>query len=257
MHLTALACVLVLTFLLCLFFHDAKESTFRAILISIWAVLFVMEVINQVIYSGKILEDGTVVWTYDWGHFPLQLCDSPTYLLLPIAFLKNGKMRDTLSAFMATFILLGGVATYAFPASIYTTSIYHNIHSLTHHGLQIASCIFIAVHQRKRMTIPSFLSAICFFVIAVGVATLYNVVMHKLFPDILINMFFISPYFVKTVPEVVNEAWHNMHWLARIGLYVVGLTAISAFAFTVYRWFFHFEKKANSEVVEIEKKEAM
>ena len=254
MHLIALASVLILTFILCVLFHDAKESVFRAILISIWAVLFLMEVISQISYSYTFTEDGSIVWSYHWGKFPLQLCDTPTYLLLPIALLKKGKLRDTLSAYMATYILLGGVATYAFPASIYTTSVYHNIHTLVHHGLQITSCIFIAVRQRNGLTISVFVKAICFFLIAVSVATLYNVVMHKLYPEQLINMFFISPYFVKTVPEVVNEAWHKMHWLSRIGLYIVGLTVISAFFFTIYRWIFHFEKKAKTEAVEINNK---
>ena len=245
MHLIALGLVLVLTLILCIVFHDAKESTFCAILISIWSVMFVMEVIKQVTISCTFTDDGKAVWSYDWGQFTLQLCDSPIYLLLPVALLKDGKLRDALSTFMATFILLGGIATYAFPASIYTTIAYHNVHTLVHHGLQIVSCLFIGVHQRRRLSLRTFGGAMIVFAIAVSIATIFNVGMHALYPDMHINMFFISPYFVKTVPEVVNEAWHKMHWFSRIMLYFFGLSALAFVIFLLYRLATRlFDKKA-------------
>ena len=69
-------------------------------------------------------------------------------------------------------------------------------------------------------------SVIC----SVAIATLFNVVMHKFVPDQVINMFFISPYFKKTMP-ILNEAWHNLHWFGTILLYVVG---VSVFAFLIF-----------------------
>ena len=235
MHLTAIIAVIVLTALLCIFFRNADEKTFRVILISIWSVMFLMEVLKQVSISCIFAEDGTKTWHYDWGQFTLQLCDTPIYLLLPVAFVKNGKFRNALSTYMATYILLGGIATYAFPASIYSISVYHNVHTLVHHGLQIASCLFIGIHNRKNLHLKSFLWAIVIFIISVGIATVYNVVMHKLHPDQFINMFFISPYFVKDVPEVVNAAWHKMHWMGRIGLYIGGVTVLAFIIFLFYQ----------------------
>ena len=251
MHLISIVCVILLGYVLCTSFLNAKESVFRAILISIWAVMFVMEVIKQVTVSCTFDGNGVAVWSYDWGQFTLQLCDSPIYLLLPIALLKDGKLRDALCAFMATYILIGGIATYAFPASIYTTSVYHNVHTLVHHGLQIVSCLYIAFHQRNRLTIASFRRAIVVFIIAIGIATTFNVVMHKLHPEQVINMFFISPYFVKTVPAVVDEAWHSMHWMGRIALYFVGVTVLATAVFTIYRWVFHPEKQTEKETVHV------
>ncbi len=235
MHIIAIVSVVVLTLLLCILFRDANENTFRAILVSIWAVMFLMEVVKQVSISCVFAEDGTMSWHYDWGQFTLQLCDSPIYLLLPVAFLKNGKARSYLSVFMATYILLGGIATYSFPASIYTTIAYRNVHTLVHHGLQIASAALIGIRNRKDLTLKNFLAAIGVFVIAVVIATVYNIVMHKLHPEQMINMFFISPYFVKTVPAAFNTAWHNMHWIMRIALYIVGVTALAFIIFGAYR----------------------
>ena len=249
MHLIAIAAVLVLTFVLCFFFKNASESVFRAILISIWAVMFVMELIKQITISCVFQEDGSMVWSYDWGQFTLQLCDSPIYLLLPVALLKDGKARDALSSFMATYILLGGIATYAFPASIYTIYVYRNIHTLVHHGLQIASCAYIGIRNRKCLTLKNFLRAIGVFVIAVAIATVYNIVMHKLHPEQLINMFFISPYFVKNVPEIVNAAWHKMHWMWRIVLYIGGVSALAFILFCIYQLIFKTLLKKNKSAV--------
>ena len=238
MHIIAIVSVVVLTLLLCILFRDASEGTFRAILVSIWAIMFVMEVIKQVSISCVFNPDGTTRWKYNWGQFTLQLCDTPIYLLLPVAFIPNGRLRSILSTYMATYIFLGGIATYAFPASIYTTSVYHNVHTLVHHGLQIASCAYIGIHNRKDFSFRHFLGAIGVFVIAVAIATTYNIVMHKLHPDQMINMFFISPYFVKTVPDVFNTAWHNMHWMTRIALYIGGVTVLAFIIFLIYRILF-------------------
>ena len=47
-HLVAIALVVVITFLLCLFFRNANNNVFRLVLIIIWAVMFTMEAIKQV-----------------------------------------------------------------------------------------------------------------------------------------------------------------------------------------------------------------
>ena len=208
--------------------------------------MFVMEVIKQIVSSYDFTPEGELVWSYYWGSFPLQLCDSPLYLLLPVALMKDGKWRNALSDYLATYIVLGGLATYILISTTFVSTIYFNVQTLTHHGLQIASGILIAVHNRRRFALRNFLPAIWIFLIAVGIATLYNVVMHALVPDQVINMFYISPYFKKTMP-ILNEAWHNLHWAPTILLYVFGVTFLAFLIYLFYRLIFRSSREQKLE----------
>lgn len=236
-HLTALAIVVVLTVLLCVFFRNADATTYRNILISIWAIMFVMEGVRQLILSCTFTPEGKAVWAYQWHAFPLQLCDSPLYILLPIALLKDGKLRTALSSYAFTYVLLGGMATYIAPDSISTTVVYLNVQTLAHHGFQIISCIFIGVYNRKSICFRRFLDAFIVFIIAVCIATVFNVVMHHIIPDQVINMFYISPYFLKTAPLIFNAAWSKMSGIGRLFFYIGGMTGIAFIIFMVFYLF--------------------
>ncbi len=233
-HLVAIALVVVITVLLCIFFRNADITTFKRILIIIWAVMVLMEGVRQVIRSCTFTPEGTAVWKYQWESFPLQLCDSPLYVLLPIALMKEGKFRDALIGYTFTYVLLGGLATYIAPSSIATTTIYLNVQTLAHHGLQIASCIYIGVYNRKKVCFKIFGMGILVFLCAVSIATLFNVVMHKIVPDQVINMFYISPYFLKEAPLVFNAAWSKMSGIGRLFFYIGGMSGIAFIIFMVF-----------------------
>ena len=246
-HLTAVAVVLILTIVLCVFFRNADATTYRNILISIWAVMFVMEGVRQLTLSCTFTPEGKAVWAYQWHAFPLQLCDSPLYILLPIALLKNGKLRTMLSSYAFTYVLLGGLATYIAPDSISTTVVYLNVQTLAHHGLQIASCIYIGVYNRKNIKLRRFLDAFIVFIIAVCIATIFNVVMHKIIPDQVINMFYISPYFLKTAPLIFNAAWSKLGGIGRLFFYIGGMTGIAFIIFMVFYLFALFFKRRQAK----------
>lgn len=229
-HIVAVLLTLLLTIVICFFFRNADEKTFRIVLVVIWAIMFSMEAVKQVEESFTVAEDGSFLWRYSWTTFPLQLCDSPLYLLLPIAFMKEGKIRDALCAFMHTYILLGGLSTFILISTTFGSNVYCNVQTLSHHGLQVVVCSFIAVHNRNKINYSTFQGGAIVFLCSVAIATLFNVVMHQFVPDQVINMFFISPYFKKTMP-ILNEAWHNLHWFGTILLYVVG---VSVFAFLIF-----------------------
>ena len=229
-HWIAIAATVAVTLFLCLFFRNAGEKGYRRILIVIWAVMVLFEVVAELVLSFAAYDDGTVTWTYHLSFFPLQLCDTPLYLLLPIAFLKDGKVRDALSAYMCSYILLGGLIAYGFASTIFGANIFLNVRTLIHHGLQIAVCIFIGVRNRRRFSLRTFLSAMIVFVISVAFITAFNVGMHAIYPEEYINMFYISPYHRRTVP-VLNEAFQSIHWSVVILLY---LTVVSVLAFVIY-----------------------
>ena len=232
-HMTALAIVVLITILLCVFFRNADLATFKRILIIIWAIMFLMEGIRQIILSCTFTPEGTV-WKYKWESFPLQLCDSPLYILLPIALLKEGRVRDALIGYAFTYVLLGGIATYIAPSSIATTVVYLNVQTLAHHGFQIASCIYIGVYNRKKIGFKIFGMGILVFLIGVSIATAFNVIMHHVIPDQVINMFYISPYFLKEAPLIFNAAWSKMSGIGRLFFYIGGMSGIAFIIFMVF-----------------------
>ena len=237
-HFVAIALTALVTLCLCLFFRDSDNKTYRTVLLVIWIIMVLMEAVKQFEESYSFLADGKILWKYSWKTFPLQLCDSPFYFLLPAAFLKDGKVRDAVSSFMCSYILLGGLATYLFPSTTFCSNVYLNVHTMTHHGLQIASCIYIGVHNRHRLSLISFARGILVFVSVVAVATIFNVVMHAIHPEQEINMCYISPYFRKTIPMTAfNDAFQKMHWAAVIAFYIGALTLIAFVLYHIYRLF--------------------
>jgi len=233
-HLIAIACTILFAFFLCLFFRDANNRTYRVILALVWAAMVVTEVLAEMVLSVSISEEGVLSWQYQWSFFPLQLCDTPLYFLLPIAFLKEGKLRDALSAYMCSFILLGGIIAYAFPSTIFGARVFLNVRTSLHHGLQIAVCAFIGAYNRRRLSLKSFLPSLVVFLISVAFITAFNVGMHALYPDQYINMFYISPYYRRTVP-FLNDAFQQMSAVGVIFLYLSVVSALSFVVYLVYR----------------------
>ena len=232
-HLVTIAAVIVVTVLLCVFFRDANNKTYRIILLIIWSIMATFEVIKHFICSYDITADNQIIWGYDWAAFPLQLCSFPLYVLPFVACLKDGKVREALSTFSFTFLLLGGVAVMATPATVFKPIIFLNIQTMLHHGLQIASGIFIAVHNRKNIRLLSFLYAVLAFIAVVIVAQVFNVVMHAIYPEPRINMLFISPYFKKNMP-IFSDTWAKIHWVPAMLLYIAALSALSFIIFMIF-----------------------
>ena len=243
-HLIAIGLTVLLTLVLCVFARDAKDKTYRRILFVIWLVMFLMEGIKQLSQSYSFAADGSLVWSYYWGSFPFQLCDGPLYLLLPIALLPDGKVRTALSAYMSTYIVLGGVATYIWINTTLCNSVYVNVQTSVHHGLQIVSGIFIAVHNRKDWSLKTFLGAFLVFLVAVGIATGLNVWIHTIV-SYTVNMFFISPYFRLEV-QFLNDAWQSLHWTQALGLYVVGVSALAFVIYLIYMLLFRITRPAKA-----------
>ena len=229
-HLIALGAAALLIAVLCLLFRNADNKVYRRVLLVIWGVMIVMDVLRMLHMSYAITEEGDIVWGFSWSILPLQLCDAPLYLLPAIALLKEGKIRDALSAFMYSYVLLGGLVTYIGVNSIVNASVFLTVQTLLHHGLQIVSCTFIAVHERGRMRLKLFLWGAMVFILSVIAVTIYNVTAHALHPEQGVNMYFISPY-QKKVSPIFNDAWMQITGIWQILFYAGG---VSAFAFILF-----------------------
>ena len=245
-HLISLSITIVLVVLVCIFLRNSKQKTYAAILMTIWALMFSLEILNQFVSSYYIAEDGTVVWSYMWRRFPFQLCTLAIYILPFVALLKDGKLRDVLSTFYFTYLLFGGLLVVLVPVNSFDITVFHNVYGMAYHGLQVISAVYIAIYNRKRISFINFLYALIMFVCSVIIATIMNVIAHAVDPAEEFNMFFISPYIRRPIP-ILNDAWQTMHWAPVLIIYTLGVSLIAFIIFLFFYLIFSAKKKKEAK----------
>ena len=234
-HLMFVGIVIVATVLLCRFFKDCDDKTFRKIVLIGWLVMVILEIYKQVIYTFEY--DGTTVtWDYQWYAFPYQLCSTPLYVLPFIVFMKDGKVRDAMLSYISTFSFFGGVAVFFYPNDVFISTIGINIQTMIHHGLQIVFGIFFVVHNRRKLDHKYYVRGIPVFCALVSIALLANVLVYQIFMAVgsteTFNMFYISPYFDCTLP-ILNTIYLKVPYIVFAGLYILGFSFVATIIYYV------------------------
>ncbi|MBP5405280.1 MAG: YwaF family protein [Clostridia bacterium] len=225
-HIWTLEIMVVATVLLCVFFRNTSDRKFRLILFLFWVVLVLLEVLKQLRSSFRI-EGEAPYWKYLWSAFPFQFCDSPFYILPLVFLLKEGKVRDAAMVFLASYAFFAGaLVVIAVPESVFCDTLIGNVHTMFHHGTQVALGIFIAVYNRNRFTLRTFFSAIPIFLIMIAIAQSANFIAHKYIPDEYFNLYYISPFFNRNYP-FFGPVGEKYHWTLITFVYVIGFTGIA------------------------------
>ena len=227
-------CFLLLTVALSAFvvwrFRDASDRVLRRLLMITWIVLAVLEVYKQVVFSLDV-SDGAAAWGYQWYAFPFQFCSTPLYALPFVIFLKDGRVRDAVMAFFATFSLFAGLAVMLYPADVFIGMIGINIQTMVHHGGQVVIGVLLAARCRHRMNFRFYLGSLAVFAVFVAVAMALNLSVHGLLTaagsDATFNMFFISPYHDCTLP-VLSAISPKVPYPLFLLIYLTGFAAVSA-----------------------------
>lgn len=223
-HLMFIAIMIATTVLLIVFARNAKDKTFRRITLVIWIVMLVLEIYKQIFYSGLQTAGDGLVWDYQWYTFPYQLCSTPIYLLPFVTFLKDGKVRDAILAFLATFAFFGGLVVFIYPNDVFVSMIGVNLQTMIHHGLQIVLGVYIMVYFRRRLNIMFFVKGIIVFAIMIAIALFMDIVFfHAFIKNIgqTFNMFYISPYFPCHLP-LLSMVYANVAYPFFLIIYIVG-----------------------------------
>ena len=223
-HLLFFAIVIGLTIFICIKFKNTSEKTFRKIILIGWIVMFVFEIYKQLILSVNFAEDAAT-WSYKWYAFPYQLCSTPLYLLPFVAFLKEGKVRDAVVSFIATFALFGGIVTFIIPNDIFYPTIGLSIQTMVHHGLQIILGIFCIVYYRKKWNFKLLLKGNIVFVIMTAIALTLDLSLKSLASKNF-NMFYLSPYVNCPLP-IFNVIYKNVPYIVFLLIYIIGFVLVS------------------------------
>ncbi len=244
-HFMFVAIMIGLTVFLCLKFRNCSDKAFRRIALICWIVMVVLELYKQFEYSYD-LSTPTIEWDYQWYAFPYQLCSTPMYVLPFIAFMKDSKFRECFVAYMSTFSLFGGLATFCYPEQVFISTIGINIQTMVHHGLQIVLGIFFIVYNRKKFTTKYYLKSLPVFGVLVSIAFIAN----ELFVLIAgteetFNMFFINRHFGCSLPllDMIDE---KLPYVPFLLMYIFGFALISAIIYFVARLIMIIVEKAKS-----------
>ena len=231
-HIKSIVSVVIITLVLCLGFHSVCDLGYR-FLMGLMSVVMISGELIKIVIPGLTLVDGVYQFTFDWTSIPFQLCSTPLYVLPFLCLLPDGKVRDVFAAYTMTFCLIGGLAVYATPSTVFSTGKFGNIHTMVHHGLQIVAGIYTAVYYRSRITKRFYAKGVTLFAIFVGIATLLNTVGYdhmlkygKITEGVGFNMFYISPRADQTMP-MYNDFLKSLHPAVLILGYFAALSLIA------------------------------
>ena len=228
-HLLAFGLVIALTVLLCVFFKDATDRTYRIIVLAVWCVIALGEIYKQTVFAMSW--DGAVVtWDYAWYAFPYQFCSTPLYILPFVALLPEGRVRRAMMMFTGTFAFFGGIAVMFYPGDVFIETIGINIQTMIHHGSQVILGIYTIVYTRRNLKVLSWLSAIPVFAVLVAVAVGLNLGVYHAFAakgiEDTFNMFFVSPYFECTLP-VLSGIYPLVPYAVFLITYILGFGVVA------------------------------
>ena len=197
----------VLSVLLILFLTLRKEKdherTLKTVLLVYGVGALVLEAIKQIIWSFEfdpVTQIGT--WDYQWYAFPFQLCTTPIIASLLSAFLRKGALREWLLSFMAFVTILGSVATAFYPESCFVRTVLVDIHTMYLHFGSLVVSVYLLISGEVKLRFRSLLRGYGVFLISALMAELLNVSVYQsgVLQGETFNMFYISPYFISSLP---------------------------------------------------------
>ena len=201
-HLMCLAITFIIIFLFYKFKNKYNEKQLKKVLAVYGIVALILELLKQITWSfnyDNILN--LVRWDYPFYIFPFQLCTTPIYVSLICLFLKDNKLRKSLFSYISFVTILGSIATMIMPDSCFVETTLVNIHTMWLHCGSFVLSIYLLMNEVKP-TINNFKNSIIVFLIFTIIANFLNIVFYNsgLLNGEEFNMFYISPYFVSTLP---------------------------------------------------------
>ncbi len=215
----------VLLFLL----RNGSEKQHKIVLFSAGLFLIIIEIYKQLFYTFVEYE------SYAWYAFPLQLCSTPMYLSVLVAFLKPSKFKTGVLGYLALYGLVGGLTVMFYPGDVFVSNLNISAHSMLWHLTLVFIGAYILVTkqfgQNKKhywYAFGAFLTMIAFILIAnISGYWLLNPPGSESITTF--NMFFISPYYNSPWPVFVDIQQFSYVLFLLSYLFVVSLLALLVF----------------------------
>lgn len=215
-HILMLVLTTAFTIFLCIKFRNATDKQVKIILLVLSTVCLFLEAYKQLIFSNLY-----GYWDYQWYFFPLQFCSTPMFIAFIASFLKEGKVRNFMYSFLATYGMFAGLAVMLYPGDVFRVEIGINIQTMVHHALQITFGAFLLSTKRVKIEQKTILKALPVFVSLVLIALGFNITLNALGEGV--NMFFISPYIACPLP-LLSMVYGAVPYPVFLIVYILGFT---------------------------------
>lgn len=221
-HLIFWSVGLLLSFTAAFLLRKTSERANRYLLFGIGLFLALAELYKQLFYTFYIGGG-----KYPFDRFPFQLCSIPMYVCLVVPWLKEGRLKQTLYTFAASFGFMGGFVSYFSPESMCLSYVTLTLHSFTWHMLLVFIGLYLFFTGRAGKTKKDFLFALIAYLVCCFIAFLINVACYHT-DGADVNMFFVGP---KPSPLVIcRDIVAKFGWPVNTLVYVCTLS-LCAFAF--------------------------
>ena len=227
-------CITIFSLLILFKLKNKYSEKQLKIVLGIYGIIALLfEVIKQLIWSFNYDSINNIVtWDYQWYAAPFQLCTTPIFGAIICLFLKNNKIRNALLSYMAFVTILGGLITIIIPDSCFVSDTLINIHTMWLHCGSFVVSVYLIMSGTVKLKKENLINAFVVFIIFVAIAEILNITIYNM--GILngetFNMFYISPYFVSTLP-VFNVLQENLPFFIYLITYII---AVCIGATTVY-----------------------
>ena len=183
--------------------NNYNEKQLKIVLAIYGIIAFILELTKQIIWSFEYdLTTGIGTWDYQWYAAPFQLCTTPIFISLICLFMNKSKLRTSLLSYMAFVTILGSIMTVIIPDSCFVETTLVNVHTMWLHCGSLVVSLYLLFTGEVEIKLDNLRNAFIVFLVFVFIAEFLNISIYN--SGILngeeFNMFYISPYFVSTLP---------------------------------------------------------
>lgn len=235
-HLLCLFLMLIIIFILYKFKKNYSDKQLKIALGVYGITALILEILKQISWSIDYdILTKTITWDYQWYAFPFQLCTTPIFISIICMFMKKNKIRNSLLSYISYITILGSISTMLLPSSCFVEDILVNIHTMWLHLGSFVISIYLMMTGEVKINIKSLISAIKVFLIFVFLAQSLNIIIYNL--GILngetFNMFYISPYFISTLP-VFNIIQESVPFMLYLLIYIIVICLGSLIIYSIF-----------------------
>ena len=210
-----------LAILLAFALRKISPKTEKRLFLAVGIALIISEVFKQLAFTA-------IEGTYRFDLIPFQLCSIPMYLCILMPMIPDGKIQCSMRTFIATFGLMGGIASYIAPGTMCREWLELTLHSFIWHLILIFLGFYVFFSHNTKIQKGDFLRAEILYLSLCAVAFLINLIFINA-PGVPVNMFYVGPK-PSDLP-ICREI------TARFGVAVnsvIYVTALSICAFLIY-----------------------
>lgn len=174
-----------LAILLALALRKISKKTEKRLFLTVGIALIISEIFKQLAFTA-------IEGTYRFDLIPFQLCSIPMYLCILMPMIPDGKIQRAMRTFIATFGLMGGVASYIAPGTMCRDWLELTLHSFLWHLILIFLGFYVFFSHNTKIQKGDFPGAEILYLSLCAVAFLINLIFINA-PGVPVNMFYVGP----------------------------------------------------------------